>query len=87
MQFLDKERMKSYAARGGVRFGTSRPRPIYALACSSLTASSFNFFLTNSTLSQKAPAFCALICGGLVSKCASFESSKKRRSALGNVPS
>lgn len=76
MQFLDKERMKLCAARGGLRLGTSRSRPIYALAFSSLTACSFNFFLINSTLSQKAPAFCALICGDLVSNCASFESTK-----------
>lgn len=77
MQFLDKERMKLYAARGGLRLGASRSRPMfYALAFSSLTACSFNFFLINSTLSQKAPAFCALICGDLVSNCASFESTK-----------
>lgn len=61
VQFLDKERMKFCAARGGFRFETSRSRLIYALAFSSLTACSFNFFLINSTLSQKAPAFCALI--------------------------
>lgn len=77
MQFLDRERMKVRAARGGFRFDTSRSRPIYALAFSSLTACSFNFFLINSTLSQKAPAFCALICWGLVSKCASLWSTKE----------
>lgn len=41
-----------------------RFRPSYALAVSSLAACSFNFFLINSTLSQNAPAFCALICVG-----------------------
>lgn len=62
-------------------------KPVYALAFSSLAACSFSFFLIRSTLSQKAPAFCALICGGFVSKSVSFESTQERRGAPGNVPS
>lgn len=75
MQSLDEERMKVCVIRNAIYFNTSTLWN-YALAFSSLAACSLSFFLISSTLSTKAPAFCALICGDSVSDAASCKSAQ-----------